>query len=143
MTNCFPCSNRLAEAFAEELHERVRREFWSYSPDEDLQPKDLHRVRYHGIRPAPGYPTQPDHTEKVTMWRTMDVASVTGIELTESLAMKPAASVSGLYFANPKATYFSVGKVTKEQVVDYSNRKGEDLDSMETWLGPILSYSPK
>ena len=131
----------MAEAFAEELHSRVRREFWGYAAEEDLQPHDLHRVRYHGIRPAPGYPTQPDHTEKLILWHTMDVARVTGIELTESLAMKPAASVSGLYFANPKATYFSIGKVTKEQVIDYSNRKGKDLASMEYWLAPILSYS--
>ena len=131
----------MAEAFAEELHTRVRKEFWGYSPEEDLSAQDLHRVRYHGIRPAPGYPTQPDHTEKSTMWRLMDVTRTTGIQLTENLAMMPAASVSGLYFANPKSSYFSVGKVTKEQVLDYSKRKGEDLESTETWLSPILAYS--
>ncbi|KAI6650419.1 Methionine synthase-like [Oopsacas minuta] len=134
-------SFRLAEAFAEELHSNVRKHFWGYSPDENLNTQDLHRVRYHGIRPAPGYPTQPDHTEKSTMWRLMDVTKVTGIELTDSLAMRPAASVSGLYFANPKASYFSVGKITKEQVMNYSKRKGEALESMETWLGPILAYT--
>ena len=134
-------SARLAEAFAEELHARVRKEFWGYAPEEDLSIQDLHRVRYHGIRPAPGYPTQPDHTEKSTMWRLMDVTRTTGIQLTESLAMMPAASVSGLYFANLKSSYFSVGKVTKEQVLEYSKRKGEDLESIETWLGPILAYS--
>ena len=131
----------MAEAFAEELHARIRKEFWAYSPEEDLTPQDLHRVRYQGIRPAPGYPTQPDHTEKVTMWRIMDVSSQIGIQLTESLAMHPAASVSGLYFANPKASYFSVGKITKEQVIDYADRKGEEFSSVETSLTPLLAYN--
>eukprot|EP00058_Branchiostoma_floridae_P018971 XP_002604460.1 hypothetical protein BRAFLDRAFT_122283 [Branchiostoma floridae] len=108
-------ADRLAEAFAEELHERVRREFWGYSPEEHLDTSDLHRVRYEGIRPAPGYPSQPDHTEKLTMWELADIQNATGIVLTESLAMDPAASVSGLYFAHPKAVYFAVGKIGKDQ----------------------------
>ncbi|KAF3854123.1 hypothetical protein F7725_014811, partial [Dissostichus mawsoni] len=108
-------ADRLAEAFAEELHARVRKELWGYSTDEALQASDLHRIRYQGIRPAAGYPSQPDHTEKTTMWSLAGVQEKTGICLTESLAMLPAASVSGLYFSNPQATYFAVGKITKEQ----------------------------
>lgn len=133
-------ADRLAEAFAEELHVRVRKDLWGYSCDEALQASDLHRVRYQGIRPAAGYPSQPDHTEKNTMWSLAEICEKTGIELTESLAMKPAASVSGLYFSNPQATYFAVGKITKEQVDDYSRRKGMSVAEVERWLAPILGY---
>ncbi|KAI8479845.1 hypothetical protein Bbelb_424140 [Branchiostoma belcheri] len=133
-------ADRLAEAFAEELHERVRREFWGYSPEELLETSDLHRVRYEGIRPAPGYPSQPDHTEKLTMWELADIEQATGIVLTESLAMDPAASVSGLYFAHPKAVYFAVGKIGKDQVEDYARRKKMEVPTVEKWLGPNLSY---
>ncbi|XP_024140569.1 methionine synthase isoform X2 [Oryzias melastigma] len=133
-------ADRLAEAFAEELHARVRKELWAYSAEEALQASDLHRVRYQGIRPAAGYPSQPDHTEKVTMWSLAAVEEKTGIGLTESLAMTPAASVSGLYFSNPQASYFAVGKITKEQVEDYARRKGMSVEEVERWLAPILAY---
>ncbi|GAA6234684.1 methionine synthase isoform X1 [Lates japonicus] len=133
-------ADRLAEAFAEELHARVRKELWGYNADEALQASDLHRVRYQGIRPAAGYPSQPDHTEKTTMWRLADIQDKTGIGLTESLAMTPAASVSGLYFSNPQASYFAVGKITKEQVEDYARRKEMSVEEVERWLAPILGY---
>jgi 5-methyltetrahydrofolate--homocysteine methyltransferase len=109
-------ADRLSEAFAEFLHLKVRTELWGYAPDESLTSNELFRSGFAGIRPAPGYPTQPDHTEKLTMWKLMNVEEQTGIALTESLAMTPAASVSGLYFAHPKATYFSLGKIQKDQV---------------------------
>ncbi|XP_052468033.1 methionine synthase isoform X2 [Carassius gibelio] len=131
-------ADRLAEAFAEELHARVRRDLWGYSGEEDLPASDLHRLRYEGIRPAAGYPSQPDHTEKHTMWKLADIQEKTGIALTESLAMTPAASVSGLYFSNPKSCYFAVGKITKEQ--DYAHRKQMEMSEVERWLGPILGY---
>ncbi|CAF1538320.1 unnamed protein product, partial [Didymodactylos carnosus] len=108
--------DRLAEAFAEELHERVRKVYWGYAPDEHLPLKDLLSVAYQGIRPAAGYPTQPDHTEKLTIWNILNVEQLTGIQLTESLAMKPVSAVSGLYFAHPKSTYFAVGKINEDQV---------------------------
>ncbi|XP_076856692.1 methionine synthase [Brachyhypopomus gauderio] len=133
-------ADRLAEAFAEELHTRVRKELWGYSAEGDLQASDLHRLRYTGIRPAAGYPSQPDHTEKRTMWSLAGVQEKTGIGLTESLAMIPAAAVSGLYFSNPKARYFAVGKITQEQVEDYSRRKCVPVRETERWLGPYLSY---
>ncbi|XP_070401461.1 methionine synthase [Nothobranchius furzeri] len=133
-------ADRLAEAFAEELHARVRKELWGYSADEALQPSDLHKVCYRGIRPAPGYPSQPDHTEKLTMWSLAGVLEKTGIALTESLAMTPAASVSGLYFSHPQASYFAVGKITEEQVEDYSRRKDMDVKEVERWLASILAY---
>ncbi|XP_056627811.1 methionine synthase [Triplophysa dalaica] len=133
-------ADRLAEAFAEELHARVRRDLWGYSDEEVLHASDLHRLRYDGIRPAAGYPSQPDHTEKLTMWKLADIRKQTGIDLTESLAMTPAAAVSGLYFSNPKSSYFSVGKITKEQVEDYACRKHMDVSEVERWLGPILGY---
>ncbi|XP_069024617.1 methionine synthase isoform X1 [Embiotoca jacksoni] len=133
-------ADRLAEAFAEELHARVRKELWGYDADEALQASDLHRIRYQGIRPAAGYPSQPDHTEKSTMWSLADIQEKTGIGLTESLAMMPAASVSGLYFSNPQATYFAVGKITKEQVEDYSRRKEMSVEVVERWLAPVLGY---
>uniref|UniRef100_A0A3B4UY59 Methionine synthase n=2 Tax=Seriola dumerili TaxID=41447 RepID=A0A3B4UY59_SERDU len=133
-------ADRLAEAFAEELHARVRKELWGYSADETLQASDLHRVRYQGIRPAAGYPSQPDHTEKTTMWSLGGIHNKTGIGLTESLAMTPAASVSGLYFSNPQASYFAVGKITKEQVEDYARRKNISVEEVERWLAPVLGY---
>uniref|UniRef100_A0A667ZR47 Methionine synthase n=1 Tax=Myripristis murdjan TaxID=586833 RepID=A0A667ZR47_9TELE len=134
-------ADRLAEAFAEELHVRVRKELWGYSTEEALEAADLHRVRYQGIRPAAGYPSQPDHTEKATMWSLAGILEKTGIGLTESLAMTPAAAVSGLYFSNPQACYFSVGKITKEQVEDYARRKEMSVTEVEKWLGPILGYN--
>ncbi|XP_051523828.1 methionine synthase isoform X2 [Myxocyprinus asiaticus] len=134
-------ADRLAEAFAEEVHVRVRRDLWGYSSEEHLPASDLHKLRYEGIRPAAGYPSQPDHTEKNTMWKLADIQEKTGIGLTESLAMTPAASVSGLYFSNPKSCYFAVGKITKEQVEDYACRKQMDVSEVERWLGPILGYN--
>eukprot|EP01117_Protostelium_nocturnum_P005758 TRINITY_DN2077_c0_g1_i2.p1 TRINITY_DN2077_c0_g1~~TRINITY_DN2077_c0_g1_i2.p1 ORF type:complete len:989 (-),score=460.04 TRINITY_DN2077_c0_g1_i2:76-3042(-) len=133
-------ADRLAESFAEVLHEEVRKEHWGYAKEENLTADDKIKIKYQGIRPAPGYPTQPDHTEKTTMWNLMKVEENTQIKMTESLAMIPGASVSGLYFANPNSKYFAVGKVTKEQVEDYASRKGMSLDETEKWLRPILSY---
>ncbi|KAB0383360.1 hypothetical protein FD755_005277, partial [Muntiacus reevesi] len=132
--------DRLAEAFAEELHERVRRELWGYCSGEQLAVADLRRLRYEGIRPAPGYPSQPDHTEKLTMWRLADVEQCTGIRLTESLAMAPASAVSGLYFSNLKSKYFAVGKISKDQIEDYASRKNMSVAEVEKWLGPIVGY---
>uniref|UniRef100_A0A2K5V0P1 Methionine synthase n=1 Tax=Macaca fascicularis TaxID=9541 RepID=A0A2K5V0P1_MACFA len=132
--------DRLAEAFAEELHERVRRELWAYCGSEQLDVADLRRLRYEGIRPAPGYPSQPDHTEKLTMWRLADIEQSTGIRLTESLAMAPASAVSGLYFSNLKSKYFAVGKISRDQVEDYALRKNMAVAEVEKWLGPILGY---
>ncbi|XP_065750999.1 methionine synthase isoform X3 [Phocoena phocoena] len=132
--------DRLAEAFAEELHARVRRELWGYCGSEQLDMADLRRLRYEGIRPAPGYPSQPDHTEKLTMWRLADVERHTGIRLTESLAMAPASAVSGLYFSNLRSRYFAVGKISKDQIEDYALRKSMSVAEVEKWLGPILGY---
>uniref|UniRef100_A0A2K6T7G3 Methionine synthase n=1 Tax=Saimiri boliviensis boliviensis TaxID=39432 RepID=A0A2K6T7G3_SAIBB len=132
--------DRLAEAFAEELHEQVRRELWAYCGSEQLDVADLRRLRYQGIRPAPGYPSQPDHTEKLTMWRLADIEQSTGIRLTESLAMAPAAAVSGLYFSSLKSKYFAVGKISRDQVEDYALRKNMSVAEIEKWLGPILGY---
>ena len=120
----------LAEAFAEEMLERVRKEFWAYSSEENLESKPLHQIKYTGIRPAPGYPSQPDHTEKETMWKILKPDLIV-INLTESLAMDPAASVSGLYLAHPKAVYFSTGKLSQDQIVDYAGRKGVSTETME------------
>ncbi|XP_042330107.1 methionine synthase [Sceloporus undulatus] len=135
--------DRLAEAFAEELHERVRKDFWAYCENEQLEFSDLRRIRYDGIRPAPGYPCQPDHTEKITMWKLANIEEATGIQLTESLAMLPASAVSGLYFSNPGSQYFAVGKVLKDQVEDYALRKNMSVAEVEKWLGPILGYDPE
>ena len=136
-------ADRLAEAFAEWLHAKVRKELWGYAADEALSPEDLIAERYVGIRPAPGYPAQPDHTEKATLWKLLDPSHRAGIELTESYAMFPAASVSGLYFSHPQAHYFGVGKIEKDQVADYATRKGWDMATAERWLAPILAYDPK
>ena len=135
-------ADRLAEAFAEYLHRQVRREFWGYAADEDFSPEELIAERYRGIRPAPGYPAQPDHTEKRTLFELLDAEAATGIELTESYAMWPAASVSGLYFSHPDSHYFGVGKIEADQVADYAARKGWTRAEAERWLAPILNYDP-
>ena len=135
-------ADRLAEAFAERLHQRVRREFWGYAPDEALSTVDLIREAYDGIRPAPGYPAQPDHTEKGTLFSLLDAEAQTGIKLTESFAMWPGSSVSGLYFANPASYYFGVGRIERDQVADYAARKGWTVAEAERWLAPILNYEP-
>jgi len=136
-------ADRLAEAFAERLHERVRREFWAYAPAEDFAPEDLIRESYSGIRPAPGYPAQPDHTEKATLFTLLDATKATGITLTESYAMWPGSSVSGLYFAHPDSHYFGVGRIERDQAEDYAERKGWSLAEAERWLAPILNYEPE
>lgn len=133
-------TDRLAEAFSERLHVEVRKELWGYSPDESLSVQDCLAVKYQGIRPAPGYPSQPDHTEKTVMWDLMQIKEQTGIELTDSLAMHPASSVCGQYFANPCAYYFGVDEVCKDQVASYAKRKDMQVGEVEKWLAPILSY---
>ena len=133
-------ADRLAEALAERMHERVRREFWAYAPDEALSNADLIGEKYRGVRPAPGYPMQPDHTEKETLFRLLEAPARAGITLTESFAMQPGASVSGLYFAHPQSEYFGVGKIERDQVEDYAERKGWSIDTAERWLAPILNY---
>jgi len=132
-------ADRLAEAFAEHLHELVRKKYWGYAPEEEFNSDALIKENYQGIRPAPGYPAQPDHTEKITIFELLDVEKNVAIKLTENLAMYPAASVSGLYFANPESKYFNVGKIGKDQVLDYHKRKGMSLDEAEKWLRPILN----
>jgi 5-methyltetrahydrofolate--homocysteine methyltransferase len=136
-------ADRLAEAFAEALHTRVRRELWAYAPGEKLSNEELIAEDYAGIRPAPGYPAQPDHTEKRTLFKLLDAEKATGLKLTESCAMWPAAAVSGFYFSHPEASYFGVGKIGRDQAADYTTRKGWSLEETERWLGPILSYDPK
>ncbi|WP_441971115.1 methionine synthase [Pedococcus sp. 2YAF34] len=135
-------ADRLAEAFAERLHERVRHDFWGYAPDEHLKNDDLIAERYTGIRPAPGYPMCPDHTEKMLLWELLDVEKHTGIELTESMAMWPGAAVSGWYFSHPQSQYFVVGRLGRDQVEDYAERKGWTLREAERWLSPNLGYQP-
>ncbi len=135
-------ADRLAEAFAELIHERVRREFWAYARDEKLTPDELIKERYHGIRPAPGYPAQPDHTEKATLFELLEAEAAVGLRLTESYAMMPGAAVSGLYFSHPDSHYFGVGKIDRDQVEDYARRKGWPLETAEKWLAPILNYEP-
>ena len=136
-------ADRLAEAFAERLHERVRKEFWGYAPDEDLARAGLLAESYRGIRPAPGYPACPEHTEKATLWELLDVEQNTGIELTESMAMWPGAAVSGWYFSHPQSQYFVVGRIGRDQVEDYAKRKGWTLAEAERWLAPNLGYDPE
>ncbi|MGZ3919844.1 MAG: methionine synthase [Bacteroidia bacterium] len=133
-------ADRLAEAFAECLHKKVRKEIWGYAKNESLKNEDLIKEEYEGIRPAPGYPAQPDHLEKLAIWKLLNAEKTTGIILTESLAMVPTAAVSGLYFANKEANYFGLGKITKEQVEDYAKRKNMDFAKIERWLGPALGY---
>ncbi|HWQ25175.1 MAG TPA: methionine synthase [Chlorobaculum sp.] len=136
-------ADRLAEAFAEMLHEKVRRELWGYAQDEKLSCEELIAEKYRGIRPAPGYPACPDHTEKATIFDLLNAEAVTGITLTESFAMNPAASVSGLYFANPAARYFVLGRIGRDQVEEYANRKQMGIAETEKWLAPILNYDPE
>jgi 5-methyltetrahydrofolate--homocysteine methyltransferase len=134
--------DRLAEAFAEHLHERVRKEFWGYAANEKLDSESLIREEYRGIRPAPGYPACPEHTEKRTLWKLLDVEKCAGISLTESCAMSPPSSVSGYYFSHPESTYFGVAEIGRDQVSDYAERKGMTLDEAERWLAPNLGYDP-
>ncbi|MGI8646453.1 MAG: vitamin B12 dependent-methionine synthase activation domain-containing protein [Nocardioides sp.] len=136
-------ADRLAEAFAERLHQRVRTELWGHVPDEELSHDDLIRERYTGIRPAPGYPACPDHTEKLPLWDLLDAEKSTGITLTESMAMWPGASVSGWYFSHPQSQYFVVGRLGRDQVADYAERKGWTLAEAERWLSPSLGYDPE
>ncbi|HTP76951.1 MAG TPA: methionine synthase [Rhizomicrobium sp.] len=136
-------SDRLAEAFAEHLHERVRRDFWGYAPGEALSNEDLIAEKYRGIRPAPGYPAQPEHSEKATLFKLLDAEHKIGVKLTESYAMWPGSSVSGFYYAHPESRYFGVGKIERDQVEDYAKRKGWDLATAERWLAPLLNYDPR
>ncbi len=133
-------ADRFAEAFAERMHERVRREFWGYAADETLSNDDMIREAYRGIRPAPGYPACPDHTEKRTLFGLLDAEKNAGIELTESCAMLPASSVSGFYLAHPESAYFGIGRIGRDQVADYAGRKGMDVEEVERWLAPNLAY---
>jgi 5-methyltetrahydrofolate--homocysteine methyltransferase len=133
-------ADRLAEAFAERLHERVRRELWGYAPNEHLDNAAIIKEQYQGIRPAPGYPACPDHTEKRTLFDLLDAERNAGVHLTESFAMLPTSAVSGFYFWHPQAQYFGVGKIEKDQVEQYAARKGMDVATAERWLAPILNY---
>jgi 5-methyltetrahydrofolate--homocysteine methyltransferase len=134
-------ADRLAEAVAESIHEEVRLDIWGYMHGEEkLTKDDLIKIKYTGIRPAPGYPSQPDHTEKTAMWELLQATENSGIELTDSLAMLPASAVSGLYFAHAKSQYFAVGKICEDQASDYGARKGWETPIMEKWLRPTLSY---
>ena len=135
-------ADRLAEAFAERMHERVRREFWAYAPDEILTNDERINETYRGIRPAPGYPAQPDHTEKATLFRLLEAERRIGVTLTESYAMWPGSSVSGLYLAHPESHYFGVAKIERDQVEDYARRKGMNIAEVERWLAPVLNYDP-
>jgi 5-methyltetrahydrofolate--homocysteine methyltransferase len=132
----------LAEAFAEHLHLRVRKEFWGYAPDEALDNEALIRERYQGIRPAPGYPACPDHTEKRALFALLDAERNADIHLTENWAMHPAASVSGWYFSHPQARYFNTGKIQRDQAEDLARRKGIALEELERELNSILGYEP-
>jgi 5-methyltetrahydrofolate--homocysteine methyltransferase len=136
-------ADRLAEAFAEYLHERVRLEYWGYASDEALDGAALIAERYRGIRPAPGYPACPDHTEKAGLFALLEATKHTGMSLTESYAMLPAAAVSGFYLSHPDASYFAVGKIGRDQVEDYARRKAMLLQDAERWLAPYLAYEPQ
>jgi 5-methyltetrahydrofolate--homocysteine methyltransferase len=133
-------ADRLAEAFAEKMHELVRKEYWGYAAAENLNNEDLIKEKYQGIRPAPGYPACPDHTEKRTLFDLLDAEKAIGLSLTENFAMHPAAAVSGYYFAHPNARYFGLGKITQDQVSDYAKRKNITLEEAEKWLSPNLAY---
>ncbi|MBL8591755.1 MAG: methionine synthase, partial [Devosia sp.] len=135
-------ADRFAEAFAELMHERVRKEFWGYGASETFAPTELVGEPYQGIRPAPGYPAQPDHTEKTTLFHLLNAKQRIGVELTESYAMWPGSSVSGIYLSHPESFYFGVAKVERDQVEDYAKRKGMAIREVERWLGPILNYTP-
>jgi 5-methyltetrahydrofolate--homocysteine methyltransferase len=136
-------ADRLAEAFAEYMHARVRREFWGYVSDEDLDNEALIKEKYTGIRPAPGYPACPDHTEKGKLWTLLDVEQNIGLKITESFAMFPVAAVSGWYYSHPESQYFGVAKISEDQVEEYADRKGMSQDEMERWLSPNLGYEPE
>ncbi|MGI9048968.1 MAG: vitamin B12 dependent-methionine synthase activation domain-containing protein, partial [Rubrobacteraceae bacterium] len=136
-------ADRLAEAFAELLHRRVRKEFWGYAADEKLDTESIIREEYQGIRPAPGYPACPEHTEKRTLWELLDVENRAGITLTESCAMSPGAAVSGYYFSHPESRYFGVAEIGRDQAEDYAERKGWTLEEAEKWLAPNLAYDPE
>jgi 5-methyltetrahydrofolate--homocysteine methyltransferase len=136
-------ADRLAEAFAERMHEKVRREYWGYAAAENFSNEELIAEKYSGIRPAPGYPAQPDHTEKGTLFKLLDAEANAGIKLTESFAMWPGSSVSGFYFSHPESRYFGVGKIERDQVEDYAKRKGWDMATAERWLAPLLNYNPR
>ncbi|MBA7533715.1 Methionine synthase [subsurface metagenome] len=134
-------ADRLAEAFTELIHLKVRKEYWRYAPEENLSLNDLLLEKYQGIRPAHGYPACPDHSEKEALFDLLDVVRNTGMSLTESFSMVPAASVSGLIFAHPQSKYFFVGKLSKDQIVDYAQRKQKDTNTIEKWLSTELNYS--
>jgi 5-methyltetrahydrofolate--homocysteine methyltransferase len=136
-------ADRLAEAFAEHIHARVRREFWGYAYDEVLTNEDLIAEKYKGIRPAPGYPAQPDYTEKKILFNLLNAEKTVGIKLTENYAMWPSAAVSGFYFSHHQSEYFGVGRIERDQVLDYAVRKGMTLAECERWLAPILNYKAK
>jgi len=133
-------ADRFVEAFAEYLHRQIRTDMWGYAPDENLNEADLLKIKYDGIRPAPGYPSQPDHTEKTTMWELTRAKELAGMELSESLSMLPASSVSALVFAHPQSQYFAVGQIGKDQVESYAERKKMEISVIERWLSPILNY---
>ena len=135
-------ADRLAEALAEYLHECIRKDYWGYAADEAFDNEALIREQYQGIRPAPGYPACPEHTEKGTLWRLLNVKENIGMELTSSYAMWPGAAVSGWYFAHPESKYFAVAKIDRDQVVDYAKRKSLSIDDAERWLSPNLGYNP-
>ena len=135
-------ADRLAEALAEYMHERTRKEFWAYAPNEQLSNNDLIAEAYRGIRPAPGYPACPDHSEKAKLWKLLDVETSIGLRLTESFAMYPTAAVSGFYLSHPEARYFAVGKIDRDQLTSYAARKGVSIAEAEKWLAPNLGYDP-
>jgi 5-methyltetrahydrofolate--homocysteine methyltransferase len=139
---CKALADRFAEAMAEYMHERVRKELWGYAPGEALTTEELIAEKYRGIRPAPGYPSQPEHTEKATLFKLLDAEKHIGVSLTSSYAMSPAASVSGMYFAHPDAIYFALGRIERDQVEDYARRKGWETKQAERWLAPVLNYDP-
>src|ERR1700742_2808167 len=136
-------SDRLAEAFAERMHEKVRRDYWGYAAEEELSNNDLIAEKYQGIRPAPGYPAQPEHTEKAALFKLLDAEDKIGVKLTESFAMWPGSSVSGFYYSHPESRYFGVGKIERDQVEDYARRKGWAVEEAERWLAPLLNYNPR
>ncbi|MGI8910258.1 MAG: vitamin B12 dependent-methionine synthase activation domain-containing protein, partial [Rubrobacteraceae bacterium] len=136
-------ADRLSEAFAEHMHERVRKEFWGYAADEALDSEGLIKEEYRGIRPAPGYPACPEHTEKGTLWDLVDAEENSGISITESYAMSPPSAVSGFYFSHPESRYFGVSEIGRDQVSDYAGRKGMTQSEAERWLAPNLAYDPE
>ena len=135
--------DRIAEAFAEKMHEEIRKKYWGYSKKENFDNQDLINEKYFGIRPAPGYPACPDHTEKKTLFRLLNVEKLIGVTLTDSFAMFPTSSVSGFYFSNRKSEYFGIGKINKDQIISYAKRKNISIEDAEKWLAPNLSYLNK